>query len=58
MKKSSLTKILKDRGRLFHDINLKMNGAIVIPRFSTMYVDNLAQVFGDIGEKFTNCAHG
>ena len=36
MKKSSLTKILIDWGRLFNDINLKINGAIVIPRFSTI----------------------
>jgi hypothetical protein len=36
LKKSSLTKILIDWVRLFHDINLKNNGAIVIPRFSTI----------------------
>ena len=33
MKKSSLPKIWIDWGRVFHDINLKNNGAIVILRF-------------------------
>ena len=36
LKKSSLTRILIDWGRLFHDINLKNNGAIVILQFSTI----------------------
>ena len=36
VKKSSLTKILMDWGGLFHDINIKNNGAIVMPRFSTL----------------------
>ena len=36
-----LTKISIDWERLFHDSNLKIDGAIVIPRFSTS--------FGDIG---------
>jgi hypothetical protein len=36
VKKSSLTKILIDWGGLFHEINIKNNGAIVIPRFSTL----------------------
>ena len=36
VKKSSLTKILIDWGGLFHDINLKNNGAIVISWFSTI----------------------
>jgi hypothetical protein len=36
VKKSSLTKILIDWGGLFHDINLKNNGAVVIPRFSSI----------------------
>ena len=36
VKKSSLTKILIDSVRLFHNINLKNNDAIVIPRFSTV----------------------
>ena len=36
VKKSSLTKIWIDWGRVFHDINLKNNGAIVILRFSTI----------------------
>ena len=45
MKKSSLTKILIDWECLFHDINLKNNGAIIIPRFSTIrYVDKFARV--------------
>ena len=35
VKKSSLTKILIDWGGLFHDINLKNNGVIVILRFCT-----------------------
>jgi hypothetical protein len=35
VKKSSLAKILIDWGRLFYDINLKNNGAIVIPQLST-----------------------
>ena len=52
MKKSSLTKILIDWARLFHDINLKNNGAIVIPRFSTV-CGSVRMSFGDIGEKFT-----
>ena len=52
MKKSSLTKILIDWVRLFHDINLKHNGVIVIPRFSTVCGSVLTS-FGDIGEKFT-----
>ena len=36
VKKSSLTKIIIDWGGLFHDINVKNNGAIVIPWFSTL----------------------
>ena len=36
VKKSSLTKILIDWGGLFHDINLKNNGAIVNLWFSTI----------------------
>jgi hypothetical protein len=36
VKKSSLTKIIIDWGGLFYDINLKNNGAIVIPRFSIL----------------------
>ena len=52
MKKSSLTKILIDWVRLFHDINLKNNGVIVIPRFSTV-CGSVRTSFGDIGEKFT-----
>ena len=51
MKKSSLTKILIDWVRLFHDINLKNNGVIVIPRFSTV-CGSVRTSFGDIGEKF------
>ena len=35
VKKSCLTKVLIDWGWLFPDINLKNNGAIVIPRFSS-----------------------
>ena len=35
VKKSGLTNILIDPRGLFYDINLKNNGAIVIPRFST-----------------------
>ena len=35
-KKSSLTKILINWGGVFHDINLKNNGAIVIPEFPTI----------------------
>ena len=52
MKKSSLTKILIDWITLFHDINLKHNGVIVIPRFSTV-CGSVRTSFGDIGEKFT-----
>ena len=52
MKNSSLTKILIDWVRLFHDINLKNNGVIVIPRFSTV-CGSVRTSFGDIGEKFT-----
>ena len=49
MKKSSLTKILIDwQQGLFHDINLKNNGAILILWFSTICG------FGDIHEKFTD----
>ena len=40
VKKSSLTKILIDWGRLFHDINLKINSAIVISFL--LYVDKFA----------------
>ena len=36
VKKSSLTNILIDWGRLFHDMNNKNNDAIVIPWFSTI----------------------
>ena len=52
MKKSSLRKILIDWVRLFHDINLKNNGVIVIRRFSTV-CGSVRTSFGDIGEKFT-----
>ena len=52
MKKSSLTKILIDWVRLFHYIDLKHNGVIVIPRFSTV-CGAVQTSFGDIGEKFT-----
>ena len=51
MKKSSLTKILIDWLRLFYDINLKNNGAIVIPQFSTV-CGKVRTSFGNIGEKF------
>ena len=43
MKKSSLPKIWIDWGRVFHDINLKNNGAIVILRF-LLYVVKFARV--------------
>ena len=39
--------------RLFHDVNLKNNGAIVIPRFSTI-CGQVQTSFGNIGEKFTD----
>ena len=52
MKKSSLTKILIDWVSLFRDINLKNNGVIVIPRFSTV-CGSVRTSFGDIGKKFT-----
>jgi hypothetical protein len=52
VKKSSLTKIIIDWGGLFHDINLKNNGAIVIPRFSTK-CGKVRTSFGDIREKIT-----
>ena len=38
--------------RLFHDINLKNKGVIVIPRFCTV-CGSVRTSFGDIGEKFT-----
>ena len=38
--------------RLFHDINLKNNGVIAFPRFSTV-CGSVRTCFGDIGEKFT-----
>ena len=53
VKKSSLTKILIDWVRLFHDINLKNNGVIVIPWFSTV-CGSVRTSFGDISEKFTS----
>ena len=36
----------------FHYTNLKNNGVIVIPRFSTVY-GSVRTSFGDLGEKFT-----
>ena len=41
-----------DWGRLFHNINLKNIGAIVIPRFSTIY-GWVRNSFCDIRETFT-----
>ena len=50
VKKSSLTKISIDCVRLFHDVNLKNKGAIVIPGF-LLYVYKFARVLVT-GEKF------
>jgi len=53
VKKSSLTKILIDWGGLFDDINIKNNGAIVVPRFSAICGGWVRTSFVYIGEKFT-----